>query len=47
MEKTIQEAAKEKVIGLLADYDVAYIDYDAREDDYTIRIEKKKTNEDE
>lgn len=42
MEKTIQEAAKERVIELLSDYDVAYIDYDARDDEYSIRLDKDK-----
>jgi hypothetical protein len=42
MHKTIQESAKEKVIALLADYDVAYIDYDAKENEYSIRLDKEK-----
>ncbi|USK66296.1 hypothetical protein [Peribacillus frigoritolerans] len=42
MLKTIQEAAKEKVIALLTDYDVAYIDYDAKDDEYSIRLDKEK-----
>ena len=40
--QTIQESAKEKVIALLTDYDVAYIDYDAKEDEYSIRLDKEK-----
>lgn len=42
MRKPVQEAAKEKVIELLKEYDVAYIDYDARDDEYSIRLEKKE-----
>jgi hypothetical protein len=40
--KAIQEVAKEKVITLLTDYDVAYIDYDAMEDEYSISLDKEK-----
>lgn len=42
MSKTIQEAAKEKVIALLSEYDIAYIDYDAKDDEYSIRLDKEK-----
>jgi hypothetical protein len=41
MSKTVQEAAKEKVIALLTDYGVAYIDYDAKNDEYSIRLDKE------
>ncbi|MEE3950752.1 hypothetical protein [Peribacillus frigoritolerans] len=41
-EKTIQEAAKEKVIALLTEYDVAYIDYDAKDNEYSIHLDKEK-----
>lgn len=46
MEYKIQEAAKQKVVELLKDYDVAYIDYDAKDNDYTIRLEAKQTKDD-
>lgn len=42
MPKTIQKSAKEKVIALLTDYDVAFINYNAKEDEYCIRIDKEK-----
>lgn len=46
MEKKIQEAAKQKVVELLKDYDVSYIDYDTMDNDYTIRLETKQTKDD-
>ncbi|MGE6717841.1 hypothetical protein ACQKGD_10755 [Peribacillus frigoritolerans] len=46
MSKTIQEAAKEKVIALFTDYEIAYIDYDARDNEYTIKLEAKVTQDD-
>jgi len=42
-EQPIQEAAKQKVVDLFANYDVSYIDYDAREDDYSIRLVRKQS----
>lgn len=42
MESKVQQAAKAKIIELLKEYDVSYIDYDAREDEYSIRLEKKE-----
>lgn len=41
MENKVQEAAKQKVVELLKEFDVAYIDYDAKDNDYTIRLEAK------
>lgn len=41
----IQKAAKARVIEIMNDYDVAYIDYNVTDDDYTIRLEKKGTKE--
>lgn len=46
MEKKIQVAAKQKVVELLNDYDVSYIDYDAKDNDYTVRLEAKITKDD-
>ena len=46
MHKTIQEAAMEKVIALLTDYDEAYINYDAKDDEYSIRLDKEKIETD-
>lgn len=42
MSRSIQFECKQKIESLLKEYDVSYIDYDAREDDYTIRLEKKR-----
>lgn len=36
----VQEAAKEKIRNLIEKYDVSYIDYNARDDEYTINLEK-------
>gem|GEM_PF-4762602 len=46
MENKIQEAAKQKIVELFKDFDVAYIDYDAKDNDYTIRLEAKQTKDD-
>ncbi|MBK5446055.1 hypothetical protein [Peribacillus sp. TH24] len=40
MVNVIQEAAKQKIVELLKGYDVSYIDYDAKEDEYSIRLDK-------
>ncbi|WP_110928404.1 hypothetical protein [Bacillus massiliglaciei] len=42
MQNKVQEAAKQKVIELLEKYDVSYIDYDAKEDEYSIRLDKEQ-----
>ncbi|MDR4318400.1 Uncharacterised protein [Niallia circulans] len=46
MENKIKETAKQKVVELLNDYDVSYIDYDAKDNDYTVRLEAKQTKDD-
>jgi hypothetical protein len=45
MANKVQEAAKQKVVELLKEFDVAYIDYDAKDNDYTIRLEAKDTQD--
>ncbi|SNZ14564.1 hypothetical protein SAMN05421503_2486 [Terribacillus aidingensis] len=41
----IQKAAKERVNEIMKDYDVAYIDYSAFDDEYVIRLEKPEEKE--
>lgn len=41
----IQGKAKEKVSILLQNYDISYIDYNVKEDEYTINLEKKEKKE--
>lgn len=43
----IQAKAKEKVSILLQNYDISYIDYNVKEDEYTINLEKKEKKEEE
>ncbi|MEF7566389.1 hypothetical protein V4V35_25710 [Bacillus infantis] len=43
MNNKVQDSAKEKIRQLLLDYGVAYIDYDARDDEYSIRLEKQES----
>ena len=36
----IQQLIKEQIKDLLSEYDVSYLDYDAKEDEYSIRLFK-------